>query len=195
MSDRAAARNIPVGATRPANIAALQPALIEMEQTPPASIAFAGTVTREEFARIQSRLLPAWARWYVFYPVAVVVVLAVSLPGARLSELVVDFAAFFVLFPIGMALVTQRVRAHAWKQATRLNGRVHGAITPEGIEWNTERTASRFEWARIERVARTADLTLAFYSPRRAFFFPRSFFASEAQWTAFNQAIAGYVAR
>jgi hypothetical protein len=166
-----------------------------MDQTPPAAVAFAGTVTRDEFARIQSLLLPRWARWYVFYPVAAVVVLAVSLPGARLSELVVDFAAFFVLFPIAMALFTRRVRTRAWKQALRLNGRVHGAITPEGIEWNTERTATRFDWAKIERVAQTADLTLAFYSARCAFFFPRSFFASEAEWAAFNRAIAGYVPR
>jgi hypothetical protein len=98
-----------------------------------------------------------------------------------------------VLFPIGMALFTRRVRARAWKQATRLNGRVHGVITPAGIEWNTERTASRFEWAKIVRIKQAGDLTLAFYTPRCAFFFPRSFFASEAEWAAFNEAITGYV--
>ncbi len=164
-----------------------------MEQ--PASIAFAGTVTRDEFARIQSRLLPAWGRWYVIYPVAAAVVLAVQLPGARLSELVVDMTAFFVLFPICMAWVTRRVRTRAWKQAIRLSGRVHGAITSAGIEWNTERTATRFDWAKIERVARTPGLTLAFYSRYGAFFFPRSFFASQAEWTAFNEAIGRYAPR
>ena len=163
-----------------------------MENAPPASIAFAGTVTRREFERIQSRLLPTWARWYVLYPAAAVVFFAVTLPGARLSELVGDLV-FVALFPIGMTMFTRRVRARAWKEAVRLNGRVHGAITPEGIEWNTERTASRFEWARIERVTRAADLVLAFYAPRCAFFFPRSFFASTAEWTAFNRAIDGYV--
>ncbi len=163
-----------------------------MEQSPVASVAFAGTVTRQEFDRIQAQLLPVWARWYVLYPVVAVVFFAVTLPGARLSELVGDLV-FVALFPIGMAMFMRRVRARAWQQAIRLGGRVHGAITPEGIEWNTERTAARFEWAKIERVARTADLTLAFHSPRCAFFFPRSFFASEADWTAFNRAIAGYV--
>jgi hypothetical protein len=166
-----------------------------MESTPAAAIAFAGTVTRQEFERVQAMLLPGWARWYVIYPAAAAVMLAFSLPDARLSELVVDFAAFFVLFPIGMALFTRRVRTRAWKQAVRLGGRVHGVVTPEGIEWNTERTATRYEWAKIERVARTPGLTLAFYAPRCAFFFPRSFFASEAEWTAFNEAISGYVPR
>ncbi len=163
-----------------------------MAPTLPDSIAFAGTVTRDEFSRIQTRLLPAWARWYVFYPVALAVVLAIELPGARPSQLVVDWAAFLVLFPIAMALFTRRVRTRAWKQALRLNGRVHGAVTAGGIEWNTERTAARFEWAKIERVSRTADLVLAFYSARCAFFFPRSFFASEADWAAFNEAIAAW---
>ena len=163
-----------------------------MDQTP-AAIAFAGTATRQEFDRIQSQLLPTWARWYVLYPALAAVIFAISLPGARLSELVFDLAAFFVLFPIGMAMFTRRVRTRTWKQAMRLGGRVHGAITPEGIEWNTERTAARFEWAKIIRVKQVADLTLAYYTPRSAFYFPRSFFATEADWTAFNQAIVGYM--
>ena len=165
-----------------------------MEPTPPISLAFAGTVTRGEFDRIQSMLLPRWARWYVFYPMLAAVFCAVSLPGAKLSDLLVDLV-IVVLFPLAMLVVTRRARSRAWRQAQRLGGAVHGAITSEGIEWNTADTASRFEWSKIVRVTQADGMTLAFYTPRCAFFFPRSFFASESVWWEFNGAIAGYAAR
>jgi len=161
-----------------------------MDPSPPASIAFSGTVTRDEFDRIHARLLPVWARWYVLYPVVGTVALAFAMRGARVSALVVDVVAFFVLLPIAMAVFTRRARTRAWKQFLRLYGRLHGAVTADGIEWNTERSAARFEWARIERVTHGDGLVLAFLSPRNALFFPRSFFATEADWTAFNDVIA-----
>ena len=40
-------------------------------------------------------------------------------------------------------------RDAGYLQVTRLNGRVHGAITPAGIEWNTERTASRLLYSQV----------------------------------------------
>lgn len=164
------------------------------DPTPP-SFAFAGTVTREEFGRIQSRLLPVWARWYAIYPVLAVVFVACTVPGAhKVSELVTD-VLFMAMFGVAMAFVTRRARTRAWRQVVRLGGRVHGAITPAGIEWNTERTTARYEWAQILRIDQTTGLTLAFFQPRGAFYFPRSFFGSDAAWTAFNDAIARHAAK
>ena len=162
-----------------------------MEPTPQISLAFAGTVSRGEFDRIQSMLLPKWARWYVFYPALAAVFCAFSLPGAKLSDLLVDLV-IVVLFPLAMLGVTRRARSRAWRQMQRLGGAVQGVITSEGIEWNTVNTASAFAWSKIVRVAQADGMTLAFYTPRCAFYFPRSFFASESAWSEFNGAIAGY---
>ncbi len=151
-------------------------------------IAFGGVVTRPEFVRVQSLLLPAWARWYVIYPVLGVIFFGTSLPGATAQSATSD-VLFALIFVIGMTLFTRRVRTRTWKQVVRLGGRVHGAITQDGIEWNTDNTASRFEWAKIMKVAHGKDLTLAFHAPRAAFFFPRTFFESDQAWSAFNAEI------
>jgi hypothetical protein len=160
-----------------------------MTSVPPIpATAFAGTITRAGFVRVQSLLLPAWARWYVMYPVLGAIFLAASLPGATPIDVVSDLL-FMLLFAAAMTLFTRRVRHRAWQQAVRLNGRVHGALTAEGLEWNTDNTASRFEWAKIVKVAHAPDMTLAFHTPRCAFYFPRSFFETEAAWSAFNAEI------
>jgi len=166
-----------------------------METPTPASFEFAGTVTRAEFARIQQRMLPVWARWYVLYPTLAAVLAfftlrdAIDLPG------IVSEVVMLAIVAVAMVVTTRRTRERAWRQAVRLVGRVHGAISPAGIEWNTERTTARFEWSQVARIDQTEGLTLAFFGPRNAFFFPRSFFASDAAWVAFNEAIVRYAAR
>ncbi len=161
------------------------------EPTTP-SIPFAGSVTLAEFGRVQQRLLPAWARWQVLYPALAVIFLAVRLPEAhKVSDLVTD-VLLVALFAVAVTFSTRRARARSWRQVVRLHGRVHGAISPAGIDWNTERSTAHYEWAQILRVDQTRDLTLAFFMPRGAFYFPRSFFESDAAWTAFNEAIVGY---
>lgn len=166
-----------------------------MTDPTPSSHPFAGTVTLQEFGRVQQRLLPAWARWYVLYPALAVVFLACTLPGAhKVSEVVTD-VLFMAMFGAAMAFVTRRARVRAWRQVVRLGGRVHGTISPAGIEWITERTSARYEWAQIVRIDQVEGLTLAFFSGRGAFYFPRSFLESDAAWAAFNVAIAGYAKR
>ena len=156
---------------------------------------FAGTVTHAEFARIQHRMQPVWARWYVLYPVLAAIFLACTLPGANLVVQVTIDAVLLAIFAAAIVVATRRARARAWRQAMRLGGRVHGAISPAGIEWNTERSSARYEWAQIARIDQGEGLTLAFFQSRGAFYFPRSFFASDAAWAAFNEAISGYVTR
>ena len=153
-------------------------------------IAFAGTPSRAEFDRITTLMLPTWARWYVLYPVMGVIFVAVSLHGARrASELVVD-GVFALVVPLALLLFERRRRTRAWTQAVRLTGRIHGVVSPDGIEWNTERSTSRFEWSQVTRVARAAELAVVFHGPRSGFYFPRSFFESDAAWAAFGAELA-----
>ncbi len=162
-----------------------------MNQPMPPSVAFAGTLSLEEFGRIQKAILPRWARWYVTVPILAIAVFCSVGPTTDPTLLLVDLGVLAIVL-LAMRLTVRRVQARTWKQSVRLVGRVHGAITPEGIEWNSERSTSRYEWARITEVRRAGDLTLAFYAPRCAFYFPRSFFDSQASWDAFNAAITAY---
>lgn len=156
-------------------------------------IAFAGRPSRAEFDRIMTLMLPPWARWYVLYPVVGAIFLAVSVAGARrTSELVVD-GAFALVVTLAVHLFEKRRRTRAWMQMVRLTGRIHGVVSADGIEWNTDNSTSRFEWAKIVRVARGANLAVVFFAPRSGFYFPRSFFESDAAWAALDAELVARV--
>jgi hypothetical protein len=158
------------------------------------SIAFAGTLSLEEFGRVQQALLPAWMRWYVAAPI---LALAFFVSTGAATD------AFSLMFDVGataaalvmIRLVSRRYRKRAWLQAAQIVGRVQGAISADGIDWVTDRSTSRYEWAKIVEVRHADELTLAFYAPRHAFYFPRSFFDSDAAWTGFNAALDAYAAK
>ena len=160
-----------------------------MDQAPPApSVAFTGTLTRAEFDRVQLHLLPPWARWYVCYPMFAVVVFFVS----PTRDLPIDpwLKVLFAAIPvIGLDWLMRKSRTKAWNQLMQLGGRVSGSISAEGIEWRTAMLTTRFDWSKVVRVAHADGLTLAFYTPRCAFYFPRSFFESDQVWAAFNAEI------
>ena len=152
------------------------------------SVAFAGTLTRAEFGRVQSMLLPAWARWYVISPIAAIgaffSVESIVKPSGLGFHLLLTILAL-----IGIGWTMRDVRTRAWKQFVDVGGRVRGTVAADGIEWNTSMSTTRCEWAKVTRVARADGLTLAFYTPRCAFYFPRSFFDSDQAWTAFSAEI------
>ncbi len=156
------------------------------------SFPFSGTVTLPEFERIQTQLTPAWARRGVLHAVMAVALATVALVDRSLPELLA-FALLFAAFVALRRVFARRAHERAWKRAVQLGGRMHGDISAQGILWNTERSSTRFEWANVLRLDQAEGLTLAYYTPRCAFFFPRSFFESDAAWTAFNEAIAGWV--
>jgi hypothetical protein len=166
-----------------------------MDTSTPASFDFAGTVTRPEFARIQHRMLPVWARWYVLYPMVAAVLAFFTLRDELTLSRIVTEVLILVIVVVAMVVTTRRTRERAWRQAVRMAGRVHGAISPAGIDWNTDRSTAHFEWAQVTRIDRTENLTLTFLGPRSAFYFPRSFFASDAAWAAFNEAVVRYAAK
>lgn len=157
--------------------------------TPPH--AFAGTLTLEEFGRVQRAILPKWVRWYVTLPLLAIATFLGMGAATNVASLVLDLVILGLVVG-SLQVVIRRAAVRQWKQTVQLVGRVHGRITHEGIEWNTDRSTSRYEWARIVEVKQVDDLTLAFYAPRCAFYFPRSFFDSDARWTAFNAAIAAH---
>jgi hypothetical protein len=165
-----------------------------MNQPSTPSFAFAGTLTLEEFGRVQKTILPVWTRWYVTTPLQAIVLFCVTGLPKEPSTWLYDLGALAVVL-IAVQLTIRRARMRTWKQSVQIVGRVHGAITPDGIDWVTDRSTSRYEWAKIIAVKQADGLTLAFYAPRCAFYFPRSFFDSDETWAGFNLAIAAYVAK
>ncbi len=151
-------------------------------------VTFAGTLTRAEFGRVQSMLLPAWARWYVIFPLLAVGLFFFSGSREEAANPSLQLLSTALIL-IGAAWAMRYTRTRAWNQLVRLHGRVSGTLTSDGIDWHTSMSTTRFEWAKVIRIARADGLTLAFYTPRCAFYFPRSFFESEEAWAAFNAVI------
>jgi hypothetical protein len=161
-----------------------------MTDVPPCpTFAFAGRVTRDEFIRVQRMLMPTWAQPYVLFPVIGVAVLYANpiALGWTLNIVVAVALALLLMWS------TRRTQVRSWKEHVQVAGRVHGSIGPDGLEWITKHTQSRFEWAKIVRVKQGQDMTLAFYSPRCAFYFPRSFFETPQAWEAFNMELRSRV--
>lgn len=142
-------------------------------------ISFGGQISKRDFLRVQSLLMPIWARWYVFVPC--VIYLFVSF-GVGWSQAISDphssaqdfmFAALALLIS---AAISRYSRTKSWRSTTALVGSVRGVASESGIEWSTSNTTSTFDWKKFIKVNQTKDLSLVFYAPRCAFYFPREFF-------------------
>ena len=158
----------------------------------PVPIPFAGTISRRAFTRVQSLLLPWWARWYVFVPCVLFVFLSTGVGWSKAIASPVSAVPDLLLAGLVLAAsagITMYGRARAWRNAVSLTGRVSGAATTEGIEWNTANTSAKFVWEKLVRVREDGNLTLVFYAPRCAFYFPREFFNSEQAWSSFNEVL------
>jgi len=157
---------------------------------------FRGRTSWPQFRQVQGALLPWWAKPYV--TAACMAFLMVSLGtgwGVALSSPV---KAIPDLLVIGFLLVfiwaaTFYLHTRAWKAQDALHGEITGTVGEQGIEWATATTTSKFSWEKILKYKQLPDMTLAFYSPRCAFYFPRDFFVSDENWRQFNDTVAAHV--
>jgi hypothetical protein len=86
-------------------------------------------------------------------------------------------------------------RRSAWRSVLKFTGNVQGVATDQGIEWRTQHSSSKFEWGQLLKAHRERDLSLVFYAPRCAFYFPQEFFASEQEWISFNDLLDSKLAK
>ena len=165
--------------------------------SPVLPVTFSGIVSREDFSRVNSLLLPRWMRWYFLVPCVVYLFVSIGVGWAVALHQPLAAAPDLALAGLVLAAVaglTVYFRSRTWRGVTSLTGRVHGAATISGIEWNTDNASARFTWAKLVKVQRARDLTLVFYAPRSAFYFPRAFFESDDSWKQFNEVLDANVA-
>jgi len=164
-----------------------------LSTSPARPVSFRGEVTLQQFNEVQKGLLPVWARFYVSGPLCVFlfVALGVGWPTAVANPAAaVPDMAYGLLALLGGALATWMARKKAWQANAQMHGEVHGYLTQEGLEWNTSTTSSKFPWSKLLKYKHSGDLVLVFYSPRCAFYFPRSFFAGGQEWRSFLDVLA-----
>jgi hypothetical protein len=94
---------------------------------------------------------------------------------------------------VGLAALLQRwMHRRNFRTYSRLHGAVSGRQDDAGIEWRTEATTTVLPWAKLCGHRIDDTLALIFYAPRCAFFVPRSFVASDADWQALRELLAQY---
>jgi len=167
--------------------------------TPSASelaAAFRGELTEREFRRVQSALLPFWARAYVLAPACVFVFIAIGVgwPAVFADPLAAFPELFFGLMVLVFAaFITWRSRRKQWQTNAQLHGQVSGQLTARGLEWNTSTTKAEFPWSKLTHFTASEELVLIFFAPRCAFYFPKSFFATDDAWHSFKGLLATHL--
>ena len=167
-----------------------------MDHKKPDCISFSGTISMNEFLKIQRACTPIWARWYVFIPCMLNLFVFLDAGWSRVAShptsLLPDLILTALIF-VAVAAITRHKGVRAWREMILLFGGIHGLVTDWGIEWTTKNTNSKFEWSKFIKTKQKTDFTLVFYTKRGLFYFPRSFFASESEWHKFNALVRSRV--
>lgn len=100
----------------------------------------------------------------------------------RLVGPVAMMVAAFAFLPLTSLL--------AWRRSKLIQGRLHGSVSDDGIEWKGTYGQSHFPWAVPIKVRTARDYVLIYLAPQQALFFPREFFASDAAWAEFQELVA-----
>lgn len=143
-----------------------------------ASIQFGGQVDRKQFRAIQKLLLPWWAKPQILVLAVLYLVISSGVgwktalvePAKALPDLAVALAII-----LGYFAWSSFYWNRTWKAYQNLHGQISGTVGQDGVEWNTSTASSRFSWEKIHKYKRTPTITLVFYAPRSALFFPPQF--------------------
>ena len=154
------------------------------------TIAFAGSVSESQFARVQQALLPFWMRWYVVVPLCLLCFIQFGAGWAAVSaepSKAIPDVVWAVAVLAGCWVIVRLGRRRAWREHVRIHQAVSGELSASGLEWKTSITSTSLPWSKILGFQISRDLALLYYAPRCAFYFPRSFMATENEWLSFQQ--------
>jgi hypothetical protein len=155
-----------------------------------AGVPFSGSLSHARFVEIQRAMTPWWGRLYMTW--LFLSVLQFSLGERGFLDTLgdpVELLSVFIFSTAGILFLwalTRFVWRRSWRRNMALLGDVTGLAGAEHILWRTQLADSQFQWRKFTRARTTPELLLLHYSPRCALYFPREFFASDEQWTAFR---------
>jgi hypothetical protein len=158
-----------------------------------AGVHFGGTVTCKRFNEVQQALLPWWSRPYVIFPALVFLLIGVD---RSWSQIVGDPVAtlvsvvWAVLLMLALRVMTAIGWRRSWRKIVELHGRVSGVVSDSEVRWVTGIGSATLSWNQILKARERPGVVLLFYSPRCALYFPREFFETEGEWSAFRALVA-----
>lgn len=101
----------------------------------------------------------------------------------------VAFALFLILifaYPLWAPLTA----GYAYASNKSLQGVVTGAITETSIRLRTSEARSELKWTLFTRMKESQDIVLLYQNNYNYHYFPKKFFASDADWQSFRDLAA-----
>lgn len=99
--------------------------------------------------------------------------------------------AAIVPFLLSGALFWSSARIKKMRES--LKTEIAGTATDEGLMLTTRGTESKLSWSAFANAVKARDLLLLRFDPYRYYGFPRSFFASDADWDAFSTMVGNKI--
>lgn len=151
------------------------------------NISFSGRLDQHDLAkilRLHNKLSPFAIVWRLF------AMLGISL-GATLATQAgqifpVAFALFLILilaYPFWAPLTA----GYAYSQNKALQDLVVGTITETSIRLQTSEARSEIKWTLFNKLKESQEIVLLYQNSNSYLYFPRKFFASDADWQAFRE--------
>jgi hypothetical protein len=155
---------------------------------------FAGTYTPANLRHalaIRRKALPnpnILLFWLTIFAFVLILMVGLILNPARLWATLV-FVAILLLLQIPSSRLSPFLALEEWRGAPHLHLPQQGTITDEGIEVRHQQGMSHSQWAGYAYQVITPDMILLFQGVTTFQFYPRSFFATDADWQAFTDLV------
>jgi hypothetical protein len=151
---------------------------------------FRGTITRDQFTLVH-RLMTPWWGTVKSTPLWIFVFMLISnltIRDGADSILTTFIASLLLAVPLTMLawLIALLGRHRQWHRLSVDQREITGTIGEAGLEWNTPVTTATYPWSKIVKIRQHPDMLLIYYSARCAFYLPKNFFTSEADWNKAN---------
>lgn len=159
-------------------------------------IVFGGQLTEEQFRKAQWLTTPRMWYWLPWIMAASFVMVLVTGDRRHLVTSAVDAVKLLALvaFVIFIYVAPRRAITKTWRMSKLLHERVEGELREDGIQWRTSVETAFFTWDKFLRHKNAGAFTFLYLGPAQALILPRSYFATDEDWTRARQLIAANVA-
>lgn len=162
-------------------------------------IPFEGQLTRRQLTAIFALALKSiyWMTW-VFEPLflistgMLIYTLVKTGEGSMPLVFATAFTGFMGSYPFWTPVVSAK---NAFKLQPEMSGTFSGLIRDDAVLLRTMNANQEFKWSLYKKLVRNAETVLLYQNARCFNFFPRSFFASDADWQAFQSLLDAKIQR
>lgn len=155
-------------------------------------LAFGGAISLQDFERAQA--LDGRTRRFERWSLGLVAILLLIQLFPLLRE---PFALMWLLpmipllvFVLGYRFLIRWQLRRSWQANRAVYDSIEGRVYDDHVTYNTAHSTSAIRWALFHSARVAPDMVLLYQTPQAFNVFPRDFFRTEADWTAFTRLVA-----